>query len=268
MKQLIKSMFHAAGLEITKKNKQNDNVEFDFYDYKDDALQAYNMVKHNTMMAPINLVTLYEQAVYCEINNIEGDFVECGVWKGGAVGVMAIANKNYSQTERKLHLFDVFDDICEPNPKVDGKRAIDDVLKFSNKNESDITGKVEAIKGIYDIFGGHGTVTICNELLVNKIGYHSDNIIYHIGWFQDTIPAHAHDIEKIAILRLDGDWYDSIKIPLQYLYPKVVSGGIIIIDDYGYYEGCTKAVNEYLAENNIVTFLSYNHKGSRYFIKS
>jgi hypothetical protein len=77
------------------------------------------------------------------------------------------------------------------------------------------------MKGLYDSYGGHGTINACKNLLVKKIGCASENVIYHKGWFQDTLPADAGEIEKIAILRLDGDWYESIKICLEHLYDKV-----------------------------------------------
>lgn len=220
------------------------------------------------MMPLVNLQTLFEQAIYCEKNNIEGDFVECGVWKGGAVGMMALANLQYGKVPRKLHLFDAFDDICEPDPTKDGSRALEDVKRLANKNNAEPSGALKPVKGMYDTFGGYGTIKSCNDLLTEQIGYKSNYIIYHKGWFQDTLPTDAADINKIAILRLDGDWYDSIKICLEYLFDKVQKGGLVVIDDYGYYEGCTKAVDEYLIKKGIVTFLSYSNAGCRYFIKN
>jgi len=241
---------------------------FNGYDYGSESQHVIEITKEFSMMPYVNIHTLYEQAIYCEKNNIQGAFVECGVWKGGAVGAMAMANLKYGKSTRDLHLFDSFDDICAPDSEKDGEKAIQDVFKYSDESSDTIfDGKLEPIKGMYDSFGGHGTINECSHLLIDKIKYPKENIFFHKGWFQNTLPTSAEGIDKIAILRLDGDWYDSIKICLDYLYDKVAENGVIIIDDYGYYEGCTNAVDDFFKEKNIVTFLSYSSVGCRYFIK-
>ena len=267
--QIIKRVFNACGLELSRKNAAaGAATDLEGYDYGKEGTEVIRLVKENTMMAPVNLLTLFEQAVYCEKKGIEGAYVECGVWKGGAVGIMAKANLLYGTARRDLHLFDAFDDICAPDAEVDGERAVTDMAKSSVlKNKEDMKGQVEAVKGAYDSLGGHGTIDACKSLLEKKLQYPSENTHYHKGWFQDTVPADYLQIDKIAILRLDGDWYASIKICLDYLYDKVVPGGLIVIDDYGYYNGCTKAVDEFLESRNIKTFLSYATVGSRYFVK-
>ncbi len=264
MKKLLKRIFSAFGYQLVKKN---DIKPFDNYDYGTEAKEILKITKDYSMMPEINLVTLFEQAVYCEKQNINGDFVECGVWKGGAVGMMAAANLQNSSTRRHLHLFDSFEDICEPDPELDGEKALQDVKRLGNKKKSEIEGKLEPIEGFYDSMGGNGTIEECHELLSKKLGYDESFIHYHKGWFQNTLEQGKKEIEEIAILRLDGDWYESIKICLDILYDKVVTGGVIVIDDYGYYEGCTRAVDEFLAEHKIKTFLSYSNYGCRYFIK-
>ena len=239
-------------------------------EYKDDIQKAYNIVYQHSMLSYLKLANLYEQVVYCTKNNISGDFVECGVWKGGAVGMMALALLNQNQDQRKIHLFDAFDDICEPDPSVDGQQAMEDIENLLGTKPDTYTGALKTIPGIYDSRGGHGTIAECKALVADKIGYPKELLLFHKGWFQDTLPKTVKTIEKIAILRLDGDWYSSTKVCLEYLYPKVIAGGFIIIDDYGRYDGCKKAVDEYLAKNKIKVFLNYSDfKGGecRYFIK-
>jgi O-methyltransferase len=68
---------------------------------------------------------------------------------------------------------------------------------------------------------------------------------FHRGWFQETLPADAKSIDAISVLRLDGDWYASTKICLEYLYPRLACGGLLILDDYYLWEGCRKATDEY-----------------------
>jgi len=272
LKKIIKNFFSTFGLEINRKKVLNEDINelsFEGYDYGAEGKDAIRLVKNNTMMAPLNLLTLFEQAVYCEKKNIPGAYVECGVWKGGAVGIMAKANLQFGKIRRPLHLFDAFDDICAPEAEVDGEQAITDMKKYTTLQDKDeMNGQLEAVKGAYDFLGGHGTIDACKNLLEKDLQYPAEEIHYHKGWFQDTVPQDAKEIDKIAILRLDGDWYASIKIPLDYLYDKVVPGGLIVIDDYGYYEGCTKAVDEFLESRGIKTFLSYAIVGSRYFVKN
>ena len=100
------------------------------------------------MMPRINLQTLFEQAIYCEKRDIAGDFVECGVWKGGAVGMMALASKQFGKKPRNLHLFDAFDDICEPDPKVEGEKALNDFKKFTGKTASRVHGNTGGCKRV------------------------------------------------------------------------------------------------------------------------
>lgn len=265
MKRLIKKVLSKFGFEITRKSTEQN--PFKNYDYGDEAFAALLINKSSSMLPEVNLVTLYEQTVYCEKFQIEGDLVECGVWKGGAVGMMAMANLRHGGSRRKLRLFDAFDDMCEPNPEIDGEKALFDLKRLTGKDASEVKGERKAVKGFYDSHGGYGTIEACNDLLINRIGYDPEYVFYHVGWFQDTVEKEAQNIDKIAILRLDGDWYDSIKVCLNYLYDKVVSGGVVVIDDYGYYEGCTKAVDEFLKERDIKTFLSYSNYGCRYFVK-
>ncbi len=270
IKKWIRVFFDKLGFQIVRKatSVTMDNP-FAGYDYDILGNEAVNLTRNYSMMPVINLFTLYEQAVYCEKNELDGHFVECGVWKGGAVGIMAKANLDFGKKRRQLHLFDAFDDICFPNAEIDGKKAVEDMKKYGGKeSESDMCGQLEPAKGFYDSFGGNGTIDVCRKLLEKEIHYPAESIHFHKGWFQDTLPSDSETIDKIAILRLDGDWYESIKICLEYLYDKVVFGGIIVIDDYGYYEGCTKAVDEFMAQRNIKSFLSYSSVGCRYFVKN
>jgi O-methyltransferase len=275
IKQSARAFFSMLGLTVKRKTSANEytgNKEtnpFSGYDYAQEGNLAVKLTKDNSMMPHINLFTLYEQAIYCERRQIRGAFVECGVWKGGAVGIMAKANLQYGSFRRHLHLFDAFDDICAPNAEIDGQRAVEDMSFYAGVIDKDkIKGQLEPVTGFYDKLGGFGTIDSCKILLENTIGYPGEFIHFHKGWFQDTLPMKHTEIDEIAILRLDGDWYESIKICLDYLFDKVVAGGLVVIDDYGYYDGCTKAVDEFLEKRNIKTFLSYSSVGCRYFVKN
>ena len=271
IKSVIKNFFNIFGLDIKKiKYISGENPTFREalgYEFENEAMNTINLIKKNTMLPKKRLVTLYQQVVYCEKNKIEGCFVECGVWKGGAIGLMAHANLLWSDSRRELHLFDAFQEICEPELTIDGPRAMKEVQNFIGADGL-ISGRLHPLIGIYDGIGGPGTLDHNRTLLQDVLNYPKNYINYHVGWFQNTLPQCEKEIQSIAILRLDGDWYASTKICLDYLYDKVVSGGIVIIDDYGAYDGCKRAVDEFLANRGISAYLSSVDSDCRYFVKS
>ncbi len=273
MKKIISKWLRKFGYEVRKAQK-NEKISFHSdinrnicYEFEEEANEAIKIVRKQTMLPYINLVTLYEQVLYCEKGNIEGDFVECGVWKGGAVGLMALANLKNGTIRRKLHLFDAFEEICAPNKNFDGEREINEVKKLLGEKVL-INGELKPLKGIYDSFGDPGEINECKRLIENTIGYPANYVYYHKGWFQNTVPSKSKEIGKIAILRLDGDWYESTKVCLEYLFDKVVPGGFIIIDDYGAYSGCKKAVDEFLTNRKSYYYLNYSNWCCRYLVKN
>jgi hypothetical protein len=269
----IKKGLQYFGINIMRVPRNNKNILSNRlstflnigFNYEKEAFEAMQIVKFNTMLPYEPLVSLYEQVVYCEKNNIEGAFVECGTWKGGASGMMALANLKYGSIRRELHLFDAFEEICQPNSEYDDEKLIQEVKDVAKVESFGV--ELKPIKGIYDVFGGPGTIENNKKLIEGIINYPSQKVHYHKGWFQDTVPVDANKIDKIAILRLDGDWYESTKVCLDHLYDKVVKNGIVIIDDYGYNTGCKKAVDEFLLKLNHFPIINYINGTCRYFIK-
>ena len=221
------------------------------------------VVRGATMLPHERMVSLYDQVSYCDRIGLAGALVECGVWKGGAVGLMALATMAHGGSPRDLHLFDSFTDICPPDPAVDGDRAIQE----SGGRATADAQAPQPMEGFYDSVGGHGTRADCERLIEGTIGYPSAAVHYHQGWFQDTVPETAKSIGPVAVLRLDGDWYASTMICLEHLYANVVEGGIVILDDYGTYDGCRRAVDEFLATRGIDVFLNRVDAGCYYFVK-
>jgi O-methyltransferase len=192
--------------------------------------------KRYTMTTPVRCRSLWDSCRSVLEANVPGCFVECGVWKGGSSAIMAMAIKNARQ-ERHLHLFDSFEGLPEPTEK-DGKSA---AIYSDGRNQ----GKLATINQCQA-----GLDEVCH-LILDEIKVRNDLAHFHVGWFQNTIPADAGQLGPIALLRLDGDWYDSTKICLEHLYPLLSPGGIIIMDDYWAWEGCRKATDEYRNQNNI-----------------
>jgi len=271
MKISIQNFFLFLGFRLkpfVKKSVEKDLKKTLKFDYGEEAFEQIKIIRPYSMVPYINLVTLYEQVVFFEKNHIEGDFVECGVWKGGSVGLMALANLKHSHTRRNIHLFDVYENGSEPDPEVDGEYAINQIKELAEDKDLEVKGRLIPVEGVFDSFGGKGTLEENQHLLDNIIGYEKNKIHYHKGWFQDTVPKDVYEIEKIAILRLDGDFYANTKVCLEYLYDKVVPNGLTIIDDYGAYVGCKKAVDEFRMEKNINSFLHYSDPDCRYWFKN
>ena len=253
IRRIIKNALEGAGYQIMGNESPI---------YADPAATeaCIEMVSKNTMLSRARLVSLADQVAHCVRQGVEGDFVECGVWKGGGVGMMAGILLSEGAANRQLRLFDSFTDICAPDASVDGERALEEV-----GGASSAAGEAPApVAGAYDAIGGHGTVAACRELIEGRIAYPASLVHYYEGWFQDTLPAASREISKIALLRLDGDWYSSTKICLEHLFEKVSPGGFVVIDDYAAYEGCRKAVDEFFAskppflwrvDNNCYSFI-------------
>lgn len=261
MRKIAKRLLAKCGITIARSGPRHPNMGMEL---EKEAQTQIGIVQKNTLLTYPRLVSLYNQAVFCEHGAIDGAFVECGVWKGGAVGLMALANLCHGAKRRNLYLFDAFDDICEPDASLDGERANRDVAALGCKTIA--SGSLSPIKGVYDSLGGHGTIEECRSLLRDRINYPEQNVIFVKGWFQNTLPVVAKQMEPIAILRLDGDWYASTKICLEHLCDRVVSGGFVIIDDYGHYEGCKRAVDEFLKDKGLKVFLNHVDYSARYWI--
>ncbi len=268
LKRTIRKMFNRFELDIVRQSLHAPEKR---YDRQSEADALIKTISLHTMVSYEDLVTLFQQAVWCEERGIMGDFVECGVWKGGCVGLMALVNLRYGKQRRHIHLFDAFQEICEPDEAVDGERAVREarmwVKDAGSVAERRYTGELKPLTGIYDHRGGPGTLEENRRLLEEIIAYDRQFLHYHKGWFQDTVPSDADGIGEIAILRLDGDWYASTKVCLDFLFEKVVKGGFVIIDDYGAYEGCKRAVDEHFETKKLHLFLHHVNKDIRYLVK-
>jgi hypothetical protein len=198
--------------------------------YDEEARQIIQGVAPRTMTEHEKLYALIIAARYVVDHNIPGDIVECGVWRGGSMQAVARTLLARNVTDRELHLFDTFEGMPEPTERdrrYDGTPALD-LLERSEK-----TANIWAIASLEDVEAG-----------MAETGYPTERVHYARGLVEDTIPAHAPG--RIAILRLDTDWYDSTKHELEHLYDRVPSGGVLIMDDYGYWQGARQAVDEFV----------------------
>lgn len=189
-----------------------------------------------TMVEYERLENAYDTAQSLEKNHVMGAFVECGVWKGGAIGLMAYA-AHRAKSGRKIWLFDSFEGLPEPSNK-DGEVAKTYAAGRDSGQLSTIGKCVGPLKDVQRLF-------------FSVLGLNPDTVYFGKGWFQDVLPKERQNVGPIALLRLDADWYESTKCALENLYDNVVEGGYVLIDDYGHWEGCKKAVDEFLLNRNI-----------------
>jgi O-methyltransferase len=258
VKKLLFKLLRLFGLSLSRIPSTGLLID---HEYQEKFETVFSIVKPYSMLSRARLSVLFEFVQYVHAANIPGSIIECGVWKGGAVGMMAMACQHF-RADRDLHLFDVFDDIGEPDATVDGERAIREAGGMEHAH-----GRLLPLKGVYDRSGGHGTIDICKELLEKTIGYPSDKIYYHKGWFQTTMADAVPEIKGVAILRIDADWYASTKISLETFYDRVSRGGVLIIDDYGAYDGCRKAVDEFRQRRNMKLFRNHVDDECIYWFK-
>jgi hypothetical protein len=206
-------------------------------------------VKPNTQVSYRRLFNVYQVGRQAERERIAGAFVECGVWKGGCAAVLASVAER-GRSGRQVWLFDSFEGMPEASER-DGP----DVKELSNDRYG---GKLVAV--------GTNVASVgdVEALLFDRLGLDRGNVHIRRGWFQDTVPTTKDEIGPIALLRLDGDYYDSTKSCLDHLYDSVTPGGYVIVDDYGYFPSCGRAVDEFLEERGIqVELLPIDDQGLR-----
>jgi O-methyltransferase len=200
------------------------------HDYDDPAKEIITRVRDRTMTSAVKLFGLIESVRYVVRYDVPGDIVECGVWRGGSMQAVALTLLEVGATGRELHLFDTFEGMPPPTDKDrrhDGRLA-SDLLAAHDRD-----AKIWAVATIDDVRSG-----------MDETRYPPDRIHYHPGRVEQTIPDEAP--ERIALLRLDTDWYESTRHELEHLYHRLSPGGVLIIDDYGHFDGARLAVDEFV----------------------
>lgn len=201
-------------------------------DLSEEEKEICEAVAPFTMTSVERIVSLVQATKYVTENKIRGDIVECGVWKSGSMMVVAYTLQRLGDTSRKLYLYDTFAGMPEPTPRdkrYDGESA-DSLLSEMEKNT------------------GLWCYASKDEVAANlqSTGYPDENVILIEGKVEETIPQTLPD--SISLLRLDTDWYESTKHELTYLYPRLSRSGVLIIDDYGYWQGAKEATDEYFSQ--------------------
>ncbi len=222
-------------------------------DFPDDYIETIYKVYKYTLTSQERLFALINAVEYVVNNDIAGDIVECGVWKGGSM--MAVMDTlNRLGKERDLWLYDTFTGMTYPEEfDVDYRgQSARNLMAVSDRNED---RSVWCFSSLDDV-----------KKNLQIIPYPENKIKLIKGKVEETIPENMPD--KISLLRLDTDFYSSTKHELEHLFPKLSNHGILIIDDYGHWQGAKKAVDEYVAENKIKIYLNRIDYTARIGIKT
>lgn len=203
-------------------------------------LNMYKRYKDYTMMDPYLFAENLSLAK--RVDYLEGDVVECGVWRGGmSAGLATVLSK-----QRTYYLFDSFEGMPKPM-ELDGESAA-----------SWFTGKMPDFYYNNCFAEEHFAEAIMKET--------GKPFKIQKGWFKDSFP-HFHISNPIAVLRLDADWYDSILLSLEKFYPFMVEGGIVLIDDYYMWDGCSRAVHDYFSKIKSTAKIYTSQNGVAHFFK-
>lgn len=206
----------------------------------DDDKRICQQVAPYSMTNELRIQALLDAVDYVVKRDIPGAFAECGVWRGGSVLAMVLKLQQMGVRDRDIYLYDTFEGMTEPTAEDTSAfeaTAIDTWQK----------AQIEGVRAWDNLFKAElFTETTVRQLLIDS-GYPEDRLHFIKGRVEDTIPAEAPT--DIALLRLDTDWYESTRHELIQLYPRLREGGVLIIDDYGHWEGCRKAVDEYFSSD-------------------
>jgi O-methyltransferase len=194
--------------------------------------EIIQQVEPMTMTSRERVEALVKAVEYIVENEIAGDFVECGVWKGGSLFAMMVVLQRLNDHSRHIWGFDTFAGMTPPadlDVSIHGEKAKEIYSDHANKGEKWLAiSRTTVAKNLY------------------RSGYSMEKVHLVEGDVQMTLKQNLPS--SVALLRLDTDWYDSTMLELQTLYPILIPRGIMIIDDYGHWGGAKKAVDEYFSK--------------------
>jgi O-methyltransferase len=229
LKRRAKQFVHSLGYEVRRADSSSQWP----LDFQQRDIDLYEEVSPYTLTPPPAVAALADAVRYVCANEVPGAIVECGVWRGGSMRAVARTLLDAGETDTDLYLFDTFEGMSEPTDEDvmwTGERA-DAVLARESRDSN---------------FWARASLDQVREVMF-ALPYPMSRIHFVEGKVEDTIPDQAPD--EIALLRLDTDWYESTKHELLHLYPRLVPGGVLILDDYGWWRGAGRATDEYFQEH-------------------
>jgi len=238
LKNMIAALAARFGMKvISLKHHKGPKPEMD-----PDFAPLYEACRPYTLIQVERMYSLYKAVEYIVKKGLPGDFVECGVYKGGASMMMALALKKFGDTGRMIYMYDTYEGMAKPTAEdmsvMKGAEPVMDIWEREQRGDHNewCYGPLEGVKKAME-----------------STGYPMNKVVFVKGMVENTLPNDTH--KQIALLRLDTDWYSSTKHELVHLYPLLQKGGVLILDDYGYWAGARQAANEYFASINEAIFL-------------
>lgn len=249
VRKLLRACLKRAGYEVIRFDPELDYDDFDLR-AEAEELGIMPRVGPYTMTSRSRISALCRAVEFVVQHDIPGDIVECGVWKGGSMMAAALRLQQLGDQQRKIYLYDTFEGMTAPT-----------VVDEDNRGRS----AAERMKA--EGTGGFWFREPQEEVRRNLLstGIDESRLVFVKGPVEQTIPAQIP--KQISILRLDTDWYESTKHELEYLYPKLSVGGTLILDDYGYWRGSRKAVDEYIEQHRLKLLLHRIDHSSRACVK-
>lgn len=248
MKRLVNRFLRKLGYELV--SMAACGIET-LTDLSEEEKNIVLKVQPFTMTGVQRVASLVNAINYIAGNDVPGDVVECGVWRGGSMMAVALALMAHRDTSRSLYLFDTFEGMPAPaqnDKRYDGRSAQSDFEEIARGNGQWCYASIEDVReNIY------------------STGYPKDKIHFVKGKVEETIPGVLPS--HLCLLRLDTDWYESTKHELKHLFPLLDSRGILIVDDYGYWQGARQAVDEYFQERKAAIYLHRIDSTGRALVK-
>lgn len=242
---IIRNAIRSVGLDIVRYQPKGHEK---FPPYVDEGFRKlYTRFRPYSMLQWIKMFNAYQAVRYISRNKIAGDIVECGVWRGGCMALMLSALVDMGDTSRNVYLYDTFEGM--PPPTKEDKHAYDG--KAANEIYKEYQGRAEK--------WAYGSLDDVQDVIA-LTKYPLDKIQFVRGKVEDTIPETIP--QNISLLRLDTDWYASTKHEMEHLYPRLVKGGVLIVDDYGVWTGSGQAVDEYFQKEKAPCFFFDESSGA------
>lgn len=239
LKRTVKALIEKTGYTVQKSGPAAEAPIIPHGVIEERFARMYEKCRPYTMTTAQEMYNLYNATQYVVANGVPGDFVECGVWRGGSAMITALTLLELHDSDRKLYLYDTYEGM-------------------PTATSEDIThhdqGAGQVRERLLDEHGKWNFAPI-EEVRSNLLstGFPEDRLVLVKGKVEDTIPGTL--AEAIAILRLDTDFYDSTYHEFKHLFPRLSSRGVLIVDDYDYWKGARRATDQYFSENGVQLLL-------------
>ena len=234
LKKIIKIFLNSFGYKIISKKGWSERVENLIVEATKQDLNKFEKIEHLSLSSPPNKWSLLQSLKYIKENNIDGDIVETGVYKGANLILINDFIKRYN-LKKNIFAYDTYSgqpDPSELDHDLKGTSMIKKFNDFKKKNIIPVFCSLEDVK----------------TNIIKYSEYDLNNFIFVKGKVEETLDIKKNLPSKISLLRLDTDFHDSIKKSLEILYPILSRGGVLIIDDYGHFKGAKIAVDNFFKE--------------------